>query len=146
MDQGTSYLIISGLQIECFIGIYDFEKNNQQNVSIDIEIDIHNQRSFHSDNINDAVDYSTVVSLVKKVVKSKHFNLVEHLAEEISSTLFAVWDFYSIKVAIGKVGICSDANFVGVKICRFSNQAIQNHVIANHEKARSRLKISETVE
>lgn len=118
MTENSSILMVSGFQIDTYIGVYDFEKQRKQKVVIDLEIEIVNQDSFYTDEISDAIDYVEVINSISKLVSSKHFNLVEHLAEKVSQLILNNWPVKTVKINVGKVGVCSNAEFVGVKIKR----------------------------
>ena len=73
-------------KIKCFgrHGIYDQEKQNDQEFLVDIYINISN---FSEDNINKTLNYEEVVSLVINIVNNKSYDLIETLAKNISEKI-----------------------------------------------------------
>jgi len=72
---------IENLQFKCIIGILDFERENEQEVIVNLALDY----TFHQDFIN----YAHVANQVKSIMKENQFLLIEDALEEISSTLKA---------------------------------------------------------
>ena len=65
-------------------GIYDQEKQNDQEFLVDININI---SDFSEDNINKTLNYEEVVNLVINIVNTKSYDLIETLAKHISEQL-----------------------------------------------------------
>ena len=74
-------VFIEALEIECVIGIYDWERKIKQPLSFDIEMDFDNRKPAASDRIEDTLDYKAVSKRLIGFVESSHFELVETLAE-----------------------------------------------------------------
>jgi len=106
-------IIIEDLNVEAFIGIYQHEKENKQPLFITLELSVNLSKPALSDNINDTIDYDNVVSDVKSVLESKHFELIESAAMEIMRTLFKHHNCATIKIIINKPNAIADA----VKTC-----------------------------
>ena len=73
-------------KIKCFgkHGIYDQEKQNDQEFLVDIKINI---SDFSEDNINKTLNYEEVVNLVINMVNTKSYDLIETLAKNISEKI-----------------------------------------------------------
>jgi len=65
-------------------GIYDFEKQNYQEILVDIHINI---SDFSEDDINKTLNYEEIVNLVLNTVNTKSFDLIETLAKNISEQI-----------------------------------------------------------
>ena len=65
-------------------GIYDQEKQNDQEFLVDIYINI---SDFSEDDINKTLNYEEIVNLVLKMVNTKSFDLIETLAKYISEKI-----------------------------------------------------------
>ena len=65
-------------------GIYDQEKQNDQEFLVDININI---SDFSEDNINKTLNYEEVVNLVINIVNTKSYDLIETLAKNISEKI-----------------------------------------------------------
>ena len=65
-------------------GIYDHEKQNDQEFLIDIHINI---SDFSEDDINKTLNYEEIVNLVIKFVNTESYDLIETLAKHISEQI-----------------------------------------------------------
>ena len=65
-------------------GIYDHEKQNDQEFLVDININI---SDFSEDNINKTLNYEEIVDLVIKIVNTESYDLIETLAKYISEQI-----------------------------------------------------------
>jgi dihydroneopterin aldolase len=75
---------ISELEIEAIIGIYEWEREKKQTISIDVEMGWDNRAASAEDDISKALDYKSVAKRIIEFVESSEFFLVETLAEEIA--------------------------------------------------------------
>ena len=73
-------------KIKCFgkHGIYDHEKQKDQEFLVDIHINI---STFSEDDINKTLNYEEIVNLVKKIVNTESYDLIETLAKHISEQI-----------------------------------------------------------
>jgi dihydroneopterin aldolase len=111
-------IFLRELKVDTLIGVYDWEKLVPQTIQIDLEIGIPNNLACQSDNIADALDYSEVVRHLKDVLSSRHFNLLEALAEHIAQILLK--DFHApwVKVSVAKLQAIRGSRMVGICIER----------------------------
>ena len=65
-------------------GIYDHEKQNDQEFLVDIHINI---SDFSGDDINKTFNYEEIVDLVIKTVNKESYDLIETLAKHISEQI-----------------------------------------------------------
>jgi FolB domain-containing protein len=74
---------IKNLETECSLGIYQWEKTRPTKIIINLEMATNLENSTISDDINDTIDYQIIHQNIDKIIKKKHYNLIEHLAHEI---------------------------------------------------------------
>ncbi len=77
------------LHVDCIVGIYPHERGHTQAVLLDIELDYDFGPAAASDAIGDAVDYDGVASSVTELLQTRAFQLIETMAEETASMIFA---------------------------------------------------------
>ena len=65
-------------------GIYNHEKQNDQEFLVDIHINI---SDFSEDDINKTLNYEEIVDLVIKIVNTESYDLIETLAKHISEQI-----------------------------------------------------------
>ncbi|MEE8056722.1 MAG: dihydroneopterin aldolase [Pseudomonadales bacterium] len=109
---------IRDLKIETVIGIYDWEREIKQTVSVDLEMAHDIRRAAATDNIEDTLNYKAVAKRLIAFISESEFLLVETMAErcaEIVRKEFAVpW----LKLRLSKPGAVRGAQDVGVIIER----------------------------
>ncbi|MFT6483101.1 MAG: dihydroneopterin aldolase, partial [Candidatus Azotimanducaceae bacterium] len=80
---------ISGLRISTVIGVYDWERNIQQIVVVDLQMSADNQRAADEDNLNYTLDYGAIAAAVTAFVEASSYQLLESLAEAIAERVMA---------------------------------------------------------
>jgi len=119
--QNYSYrrkILISDLALLISIGIHGFEKAKKQEVRFNINIDINPSLFPIEDKLNSIVNYETVVNLITKLTKNKHYELLETLAEDIFDQLFKNINIQKIKLKIEKTQIIKNTSSVGIEITK----------------------------
>ena len=106
------------LRVKTIIGIFDWERNVKQEVSIDMEFPFDCKSAAKTDSIEDTVDYKTICKGVIKFVEESSFQLQESLAEGIASLVKDTYGVESIKLRVSKPGALRGAKDVGLKIHR----------------------------
>ena len=74
---------IENLRLRTIIGIYDWEKENKQDVIINIIIDFDGSIAGKSDNIEDTIDYKSITKEIIDYVENGKFNLLEKIVADI---------------------------------------------------------------
>ncbi len=111
-------IFLRDLRIETIIGIFDWERETPQTVSIDLEMATDVARAAQSDDIADALDYKAVAKRLIAFVGASRFQLVETLAERIAAILREEFGVTWVRVTVNKGGAVRGASGVGVVIER----------------------------
>ena len=111
-------VLIKNLQVETIIGIFNWEREVRQVVSIDLEMDFDNKVAAKSDDIEDALDYKKIGKRVSSYVERSKFKLVERLAEQIAKLVLKEFPVASLKVSVTKPGALRGSESVGISITR----------------------------
>ena len=111
-------IFLRELRIETLIGVYEWEKRVPQTLQIDLEIALPNSRACQSDNMADALDYSEIVRHLQQVLTSRHFNLIEALAEHIAQIILNDFKAPWVKVSVAKLQAIRGSKMVGISIER----------------------------
>ena len=74
---------ITDLRLRAIIGANDWERDNLQDVIINVSIDYDARKAAHSDKLSDTVDYKTVTKNIIKEVESSRYFLLEKLCHKI---------------------------------------------------------------
>ena len=108
-------ILINELILSLKLGYYDFEKKKHQKVKFSLEIDYQDKKPSNDKDIKSIVNYSTIVKLITKLVKKKHYNFLETLAESVFDELFK--DKRIAKI-MQKMEILKECSSVGIQITK----------------------------
>jgi len=111
-------VLIKELILNLKLGYYDFEKEKPQKVKFSLDIDYKDKKPSNDKDLKSIVNYSKVVRLIKKLVKNKHYNFLETLAEDVFDELFKDKRIEKINLKIEKLEIMKDCSSVGIQISK----------------------------
>ena len=111
-------VIITDLIFNTSIGIHDFEKEKEQQIKFNIEIDINPLLKADENDLDSIINYESVINKIKLITKKKHYNLLETLANDIFSDLFLSKDIIKVKLRIEKPEIIKNTSSVGIEIIK----------------------------
>ena len=111
-------ILINELILDLKLGYYDFEKEKSQKIKFSLEIDYEDKKPTNDKDIKSIVNYGTVVKLITKLVKKKHYNFLESLAEAIFDELFKDKRIGKIMLKIEKLEILKECSSVGIQITK----------------------------
>ena len=111
-------ILINELILDLKLGYYDFEKVKAQKVKFSLEIDYEDKKPTNDKDIKSIVNYGTIVKLIKNLVKKKHYNFLETLAEAVFDELFKDQRIGKITLKIEKLEILKNCSSVGIQISK----------------------------
>jgi len=111
-------VLIKELVLDLKLGYYDFEKEKTQKVKFSLDVDYEDKKPSNDKDLKSIVNYSKIVKLIKKLVKNKHYNFLETLAEDVFDELFKDKRIDKISLRIEKLEIMKDCSSVGIQISK----------------------------
>ena len=111
-------ILIKDLTLDLKLGYYGFEKDKSQKVKFTLEIDYRDKKPTNDKDLKSIVNYDKIVKLIKKLVKNKHYNFLETLAEDVFDELFKDKRIDKITLQIEKLEIMKDCSSVGIQISK----------------------------
>ncbi|MDC3010564.1 dihydroneopterin aldolase [bacterium] len=111
-------ILINDLILDLKLGYYDFEKEKPQKVKFGLEIDYQDKKPSNDKDIKSIVNYDTIVKLITKLVKKKHYNFLETLAEAVFDEIFKDKRIAKIMLKIEKLEILKQCSSVGIQITK----------------------------
>ena len=111
-------ILIKDLTLDLKLGYYDQEKNKKQKVKFSLDIDYKNKKPTNDKDIKSIVNYHKIVKLIEKLVKNKHYNFLETLAEDVFDELFKDKRIDKIVLQIEKLEILKQCTSVGIQISK----------------------------
>ena len=111
-------ILINELILNLKLGYYDFEKEKPQKVKFSLEVNYEDKKPSNDKDLKSIVNYARIVRLIKKLVKNKHYNFLETLAEDVFDELFKDRRIDKITLQIEKLEIMKDCSSVGIQISK----------------------------
>ena len=111
-------VLIKNLTLDLILGYFDFEKEKPQKVKFTLEVNYEDKKPSNDKDLKSIVNYAKIVKLVKKLVKNKHYNFLETLAEDVFDELFKDKRIDKITLQIEKLEIIKDCSSVGIQISK----------------------------
>jgi dihydroneopterin aldolase len=111
-------VFIDDLRIQTVIGVFDWEREITQTVSLDLEMGFDIRRAAASDSIADTLDYKAVSKRLIQFVEGSEFQLVEALAEHCATIVLAEFPVTWLRLKLSKPGAVRGSSAVGVIIER----------------------------
>lgn len=111
-------VFINDLRIETIIGIYDWEREVKQTVSVDLEMAHDIRQAASTDDIQYALNYKAVGKRIIQFVESSEFLLVETMAEQIAAIVREEFGVPWLRLRLSKPGALRGSKDVGILIER----------------------------
>ena len=116
-------VLIKELILNIKLGYFDFEKKNPQKVKFSLEANYKDKKPTNDRDLKSIVNYDKLVRLIKKLVKNKHYNFLETLAEDIFDEIFKDRRIDKIVLKIEKLEIMKNCSSVGIQISKKRSNA-----------------------
>ena len=111
-------VLIKELVLDLKLGYFDFEKERDQKVKFNLEVNYEDKKPSNDKDLRSIVNYATIVKLIKKLIKKKHYNFLETLAEAVFDELFKDKRIGKIMLKIEKLEILKECSSVGIQITK----------------------------
>ena len=118
MSAAMDRILIKDLMLRCIIGLSAEERREKQDVLINLILWTDLRPAAASDNIEDAVDYSTLKKRIKTLVEGSQYHLAETLADRIAALCLEEPAVQQVQVTLEKPTALRFAHSVGVEIIR----------------------------
>jgi dihydroneopterin aldolase len=111
-------VFITDLRVRTLIGIYGWERQIRQTISLDLEMGTDIRAAAATDAIEDTLNYKAVAKRLIAFVEASEFQLVETLAERIADIVLTEFDVPWLRLTVHKPGAVRGSRDVGVIIER----------------------------
>ena len=111
-------ILIKDLTLDLKLGYYDFEKEKKQKVKFSLEVNYEDKKPTSDKDIKSIVNYDKIVKLITKLVKNRHYNFLETLAEDVFDELFKDQRIDKIVLQVEKLEILKQCTSVGIQISK----------------------------
>lgn len=111
-------IFIENLSFLASIGVFEWEKQFEQKLELDIELSTDIRPAAANDDLNLTLNYAAISELVINLAQSQHHDLIETLAEKIAARLLQEFNTQQVSLTLRKPSAVPAAASVGVKITR----------------------------
>lgn len=111
-------IYLHGLVANAQIGVWEWEKQITQQLTIDLDMGADIRIAAASDRLQDTLNYKEVAKRIIGFVEENHFDLVEALAEQIADILLDDFGIPWCRIKLNKKGAINGGRDVGVIIER----------------------------
>ena len=109
-------LAVTGIECYGHHGVFEFERREGQIFVIDLVLGIDTAPAATSDDLQDTVDYGSLVASVKAAVEKDPVDLIETLAQRIAGVCLLDGRVEWARISVHKPDAPIDATFSGVAI------------------------------
>jgi D-erythro-7,8-dihydroneopterin triphosphate epimerase len=111
-------LRIENIRLRTIVGIYEWEKNNKQDVIINVELEFDGSAAIKSDQISDSVNYKTINKEIIGHVENGNFDLIEKIAGDVLEIIMKDIKVQKATVKVDKPGALRFTDSVSVQLSR----------------------------
>jgi dihydroneopterin aldolase len=111
-------VFIEGLRIDTIIGVFEWERLVRQTLVFDLSMQFDCAQAGISDDVDDALNYAEVSTVLTEYVEASRFELIEALAESCCELLLEQFNVQHVQMRLKKPGAVPKAITVGVNIQR----------------------------
>lgn len=111
-------VFIRDLTMDAVIGVFGWERQVQQKITINLEMATDIRPAAESDDLAHTLDYKAISQRIRAIVEDTQPQLVETLIELIASTIMQEFNIPWLRISIAKPGAVRGSAAVGVTIER----------------------------
>lgn len=111
-------VFIKALQLETVVGVYGWERETRQLLTIDLEMAWDVATAAGSDDVGRALDYAKVSARMRELAAGSSVQLIETLAEHLAASVLEEFSVRWLRLTVNKPGAVPGAETVGVTIER----------------------------
>lgn len=111
-------IYLKNLKVKTRIGIFDWEKQVDQIINVNIELGVDTKKASETDDIKYALNYKNISKKVINYIENNRFNLIEKLAEKLAEMILSETNVLSVELTISKPGAIRGSEDVGITITR----------------------------
>jgi 7,8-dihydroneopterin aldolase/epimerase/oxygenase len=116
MRTETDRLAVYGIEAVGHHGVLDFERRDGQVFKVDLVLGLDTGAAARSDDLQDTVDYGSLVAAVKNAVESDPVNLIETLTQRIADVCLTDSRVQWTEVTVHKPDAPIEATFLDVAL------------------------------
>jgi dihydroneopterin aldolase len=110
---------IEGLEVLALIGVYDWEREHQQRLIVDVELRADLSMAAQTDDVNNTLNYAEIAQGISDFAAKSDFKLIEALASHMVDWLLQSFPKLKIvRLKLSKPDILANAKNVAVEFTK----------------------------
>ena len=110
---------IEGLEVLALIGVYDWERDHQQRLIVDIELSADLSEAARTDDVNNTLNYAAIAQGISNFAAKSDFKLIEALASHMADWLLQSFPkLKTVRLKLSKPDILANAKNVAVEFTK----------------------------
>jgi FolB domain-containing protein len=105
-------------RISCIIGAYPAERNNEQDIFVDLKVKADLSKPAKTDDLNDTIDYAALANLCTELARKNGYQLLEAFAGDVLNEIFSRFAVEEAWIKIKKPNAIETADYCMVEISR----------------------------
>lgn len=111
-------VVVEALELDCVIGVFDFEQHYAQRLYLDLELGLDSRKAARSDDLSFTHDYGTIADRLREHAQNSRVALIETLAEQLAEILINEFSILWLRMHLRKPGAVAHCRSVGIQIER----------------------------
>tara|TARA_B110000091_G_C13735169_1_gene440788 strand:+ start:195 stop:554 length:360 start_codon:yes stop_codon:yes gene_type:complete len=110
---------IEGLEVLALIGVYDWEREHQQRLIVDVELSADLSEAAQTDDVNNTLNYAQIAQGISDFAAKSQFKLIEALASHMVDWLLQSFPkLKTVRLKLSKPDILANAKNVAVEFTK----------------------------
>lgn len=110
---------IEGLEVLSLIGVYDWERQYQQRLVVDLVLNVDLSKAAETDDVSHTLNYAVIAQGLSEFAAKSDFKLIESLASNMVDWLLNTFPaLQKVQLKLSKPDILAKANNVAVEFSR----------------------------
>ena len=105
---------IKNLRASTIIGVYEWERDIQRHLILNIELEIDGTKSGASDDINDTLNYDSLSKMIIAEISNTRYQLLEKLVTHLLDKVMEDKMVKRVRIEIDKGGVVKDVDSISV--------------------------------
>jgi dihydroneopterin aldolase len=117
----TDRIVLANMRFDGRHGVHDWERAAPQPFEVDVELGMDLNPAGEADDLARTVDYGRVFDIVRDVVETRTYHLLEAIGQAIADDVLAAFpavDEIDVRVRKPKVKLSGALDYAGVEIAR----------------------------
>jgi dihydroneopterin aldolase len=112
-------IYIEGLEVLALIGVYDWEREHQQRLIVDVELSADLSMAAQTDDVGNTLNYAEIAQGIRDFAAKSDFKLIEALASHMVDWLLQSFTkLTSVRLKLSKSDILANAKNVAVEFTK----------------------------